>query len=78
MAGCKDGENLVLRIDRQSRDLLIRADPKVFFLTEHYRDSAAVLVRLDSIEPRRLSALLEDAWRSVAPRELVEEFTKDA
>lgn len=71
IAGCKDGVNLVLPIDRQSRDLLLSAEPELFHLTEHYRESAAVLVRLAVVGRDRLLGLLEDSWRSAAPKDLV-------
>ena len=66
-----DEETLVLRMDIVSRDLLMRAEPECFFLTDHYRDYPYVLVRLRKVRERQLSELLEDAWRLVAPKQLV-------
>jgi len=62
---------VVLPIDRQRRDLLIGAEPVLFHLTEHCRDSAAVLVRLRLVSADRLAALREDSWRSATPKDLV-------
>ncbi|MDX2191833.1 MAG: MmcQ/YjbR family DNA-binding protein [Gemmatimonadales bacterium] len=63
----EDGETLVLRTDALERAHLLRAEPTVFFLTDHYRDHPWVLVRLGAISRARLAALLDDAWWRAAP-----------
>src|SRR6185436_10505764 len=45
---------LAIRCDFLDRQILLQADPEVFFVTDHYLDYPMVLVRLDQI---RLSAL---------------------
>lgn len=67
----EDGATLVVRADFDSREALLRAQPRIFHLTEHYRDYAAVLVRLAEVTPARLAVLLSDAWEFVAPKTLV-------
>jgi hypothetical protein len=67
----EDGELLVLRTDFDSRDAMLRAQPRIFCLTDHYRDYPAVLLRLSAVGPGQLHELLEDAWRFVAPKSLV-------
>jgi hypothetical protein len=76
IAGSKDPDVLVLSVDLGSRDVLLRADPDTFFITDHYRDSKAVLVRLSSVERAHLLDLLEDAWRAAAPESLVDELDR--
>lgn len=68
----EDGDSLVLRSDLVERDLLLAANPKVFYITEHYREYPWVLVRLSSVEPDELQELLRDAWSRVAPKRLVQ------
>jgi hypothetical protein len=67
----EDGELLVLRTDFDSRDAVLRAQPKVFCITDHYRDYPAVLVRLSAVRQPQLRELLADSWRRVAPKALV-------
>jgi hypothetical protein len=67
----EDGETLVVCTDFDSRDAMLRASPKIFYLTDHYRDYPAVLVRLAAISPSRLAAVLSDSWEFVAPKSLV-------
>jgi hypothetical protein len=67
-----DGETLVLRMDFVNRDLLLRAEPDLFFLTDHYLNYPSILLRLTRVTPARVAELLEDAWRLVAPRRRLE------
>jgi len=67
----EDGENLVVLVDFDSRDSMLRLEPRVFHLTDHYLDSPAILVRLAAVRPGQLRALLADAWRRVAPKALI-------
>jgi hypothetical protein len=70
----EDGETLVLRMDLVSREYVLRSNPELWCLTEHYRDYPYVLLRLPVVERRHLPQILEDAWRLVAPKRLVAEF----
>jgi len=63
----EDGDTLVLRTSMEDRELLMQTWPKVFFLSDHYREYPYVLVRLAAISTSRLAEVLEDAWGRVAP-----------
>jgi hypothetical protein len=67
----EDGETLVVKMDLVSRDYILREQPDIFYLTDHYRDYPYVLVRLKQIDKARLRDILEDAWRLAAPKRLV-------
>jgi hypothetical protein len=67
----EDGETLVVLVDFDSRDSMLQLQPEVFYLTDHYRDYPAILVRLSAIRRPQLRELLADAWRRVAPKSLV-------
>jgi hypothetical protein len=43
----------------------------VFFLTPHYEGWPGVLVRLEAVDPAQLAELVEDAWRTQAPKRLI-------
>jgi hypothetical protein len=66
----EDGETLVLRMDFVNRDLLLRAEPDLFFLTDHYLNYPWILLRLTRVTSKRLAELLEDAWRLVKLKKL--------
>ncbi|MGK9167102.1 hypothetical protein KXR53_12435 [Inquilinus limosus] len=71
----EDGETLVvLGVSFDEREMLTEAEPEVFHVTPHYRDSPIVLMRLPRADPRAVEALLLRRWRAVAPKRLVREF----
>lgn len=53
------------------RDLMIAAEPDKYFTEPHYNGFPAVLVRLAAVRVAELRPLLYEAWRLLAPRELV-------
>ncbi len=57
----------------EEKQLLIGAQPEVFFTEPHYNGFPAVLVRLDVISIEQLEDLLANAWRIQAPKSLVRE-----
>ncbi len=65
---------LAIRCDFVDRQILLQAAPEVFFITDHYRDYPAILVRLDRIGKAELASVIERAWRFVAPAKLVQAF----
>jgi hypothetical protein len=64
----QDGDALVVRADFDAREALLRAKPKSFFVTDHYRAYPWVLVRLAAISRADLTEALTEAWRECAPR----------
>ena len=73
----EDGETLVLRTDFVEREHLLKMNPRVFYLTDHYRDYPWILVRLPEVSPEELEELLADAWRRVAPKRLIADYDAD-
>jgi len=66
----EDGDSLAVKIDFDTRDALLQANPRAFFITDHYRGYPAMCVRLSTVRQQELKALLEESWRFVAPRRL--------
>jgi hypothetical protein len=67
----EDGATLAIRIDFDTREALMQANPEAFFITEHYRGYPAMCVRLAAVRRAELESLLEQSWRQVAPKRLV-------
>jgi hypothetical protein len=66
---------LVMRvIDLADAEALLKGRPDVFFITPHYENYPAVLVRLEAIDRETLAELVEDAWRLQAPKRVVAAF----
>src|SRR6059058_5662605 len=62
--------------DRVDKEALLASDPETFFTEPHYNGFPAVLVRLPRIGLAELEELVVDAWRSQAPRALVDAFER--
>ena len=64
--------SLVIRVDFDDRAELLAADPDVYYVTDHYVDYSAVLVRLSRVNRDVLRDLLGMAYkfvtRNAAPR----------
>jgi hypothetical protein len=64
---------LAVRVrDQAEKAALLAGDPEVFFTEPHYNGFPAVLVRLPKVTNAQLHALLLEAWRCQAPRQLLE------
>jgi hypothetical protein len=74
----EDGATLVLKVPDAVRDHLLATAPGTYFVTDHYRGYPAVLVRLPVADRKQLQLLLEEAWRQVAPKRLVQQHTRRA
>ena len=70
----QSGESIVVRIDRQERDQRMQADPRTFYITDHYLKYPMMLVRLSSVLKDDLRELLEESWRRCAPKRLIAEY----
>ncbi len=67
----EDGETIAIRVGFDDRDILLELDPVAFFLTDHYRDYPAMLVRLKQVRVDLLERLVEQAWQEQAPKTLL-------
>lgn len=59
-------ESLVVRTDFDQRAELLAADPDTYYITDHYKNSPAVLVRLTRVKADVLQDLVGMAYRCVA------------
>jgi hypothetical protein len=55
------------------RDHMLEMDPKTYFITDHYKDYPAILVRTSRINQAMLKKMLERRWRAIAPKKLIKE-----
>ena len=66
---------IVLLLDSiDEREMLLEVDPKLYFITDHYKNYAYVLARLEAIDEPLLRAHLTRIWKKIAPRKLVKEL----
>jgi hypothetical protein len=64
---------LAIRCDFLDRQILLQAQPEVFFLTDHYVNYPMILMRLEKSSRDVLVDVAERAWRLIAPAKLVQQ-----
>ncbi len=69
----RDGGGLAVRVEREEKQLILDADPDVYFTSPHYNGYPAVQVRVERVHPDELAQRLEDAWLIQAPKRLAAE-----
>ncbi|MBV9222313.1 MAG: MmcQ/YjbR family DNA-binding protein [Methylobacteriaceae bacterium] len=70
----EDGDSIVIRVGFDEREMLMEAFPDTYYITDHYRDYPAVLVRLSKADPQAVCRFLERLWREAAPKRLVKDY----
>jgi hypothetical protein len=66
----RDGGGLAVRVERDEKQLILDANPDVYFTSPHYHGYPGVQIRLEAIEDSELAERLEDAWLIQAPKRL--------
>ena len=74
----EDGETLVVKCGDEERDFRMQADPRTFFITDHYRGYPTVLIRLARVRLTDLQEVLEEGWRRCAPKRLIAAYDQAA
>ena len=65
----QDGKSIVLFVGSiDERDMMLEARPKLFHITNHYRDYPMLLAACAKLTPEALKRLVEPRWREIAPR----------
>ena len=67
-----DPNTLCIKVpDQREREYLLQTNPDVYYMTDHYASFECLLVRMPIADPAEVRDLLEDAWRTYAPKRLV-------
>lgn len=56
------------------KDVVLMANPDVFFTIPHFDGFAAVLIRLDKVSREALRQAITDGWLAMAPPKLAQDF----
>ncbi len=73
----RDGGGLAVRVDREEKQLLLDANPDVYFTSPHYNGFPAIQIRVEKIERDELLERLEDAWLIQAPKKLAAAYVAE-
>jgi len=63
---------LAVRVDPDEKELLLESDD-----TPHYDGHPTLLIRLESVDRRRLEGRIEDSWLLRAPKRIVDAYLAD-
>lgn len=67
----EDGDSIVIAgVDFDERDMLMETRADVFYITDHYRNSRCVLMRLSRADPETVKAFLRRRWLEITPKKL--------
>ena len=70
-----DGDTLVCPgVSSDEHEMLIEAEPKTFFVTDHYKGYPYILIRLSRVDAGTVQRLLERRWRATAPKKLLKTY----
>jgi len=58
------------------REALMKIDPETFYITNHYLNYPAMLVRISTVQSDDLRKLITESWRRSAPAKLVAAYDK--
>ncbi|WP_421951040.1 MmcQ/YjbR family DNA-binding protein [Pelagibacterium sp.] len=75
----REREPGILALQRPSideRDMLIEADPDLFFITDHYRDYRYVLIHMDRLTPEHFRVIFETIWREKATKAQISAYDR--
>ena len=64
----KDAQTLVCMCPLPEKEMLMQAEPAVFYETDHYRGYPAVLLRLADADDATIAGRIEAAYRMQAKR----------
>ena len=73
LARLREDGALAIRCSFEDRSILMEEYPAAFYVTDHYANYPAVLIRLSRVHLDVLRGVVEKAWRRVAPKRLVAE-----
>jgi hypothetical protein len=63
----QDMDKIVVKMPFDRREELMAADPKTYFITDHYRNYPWILVSLSRLHPDALPELLQTAHAAASP-----------
>ena len=66
-----EDDSMVLFVSSiDERDMLLEADPKLFHITDHYKNYPTILARIARLDAKTLHGMLERRWQQIAPKKL--------
>ncbi|HXC57153.1 MAG TPA: hypothetical protein VNU97_17765 [Rhizomicrobium sp.] len=69
--GCREPDTIMLPMGSfEARDHLIAADPRTFYITEHFKTYKGLVARRAELDAMTFRVVLERRWQAIAPKAL--------
>jgi Uncharacterized protein conserved in bacteria len=68
----QSGESIAISMEIDQREALMKTNPDVFYITDHYLKYPWVLVRLSAVNRNDLEKIIEESWRRNAPKKFTD------
>jgi hypothetical protein len=75
MAG--DGTTATVKATREAQAALIGSEPETFYVPDYVGHHGWVGVRLAQVDAEEMAELIEEAWRTTAPKRVVKAYDSD-
>ena len=69
----QSGESIVISMEIDEREALMKIDPDTFYITDHYLKYPWVLVRLSAVKRNDLEKIIEESWRRNAAKKFADQ-----
>ena len=74
MAMDGEGTSVTVKASKEAQAALVGSEPETFSVPSYVGQHGWVAVRLDRVDPEELAELIDEAWRSTAPKRLVKAY----
>jgi hypothetical protein len=74
MAMDGEGTSVTVKASKEAQAALVGSEPDTFSVPAYVGQHGWVAVRLDRVDAQELAELIDEAWRSTAPKRLVKAY----
>jgi hypothetical protein len=74
MAMDEGGTSVTVKASKEAQAALVGSEPETFSVPAYVGQHGWVAVRLDRVDPEEMAELVDEAWRTTAPKRVVKAY----
>jgi hypothetical protein len=74
MAMNDEATSVTVKASKEAQAALVGSEPETFSVPAYVGQHGWVAVRLDRVDPEELAELIDEAWRTTAPKPVVKAY----
>jgi hypothetical protein len=74
MAMNDEATSVTVKASKEAQAALVGSEPETFSVPAYVGQHGWVAVRLDRVDPEELAELIDEAWRTTAPKRVVKAY----